>query len=289
VTLAVTSLDKEYFPEAGVTKGGLMRFYVRLAPALLPAIADRPMVLRRYPAGIAGPSFHQHDPGDNTPDGVRVESVVVERGSAPERRLVGGDPNRSLGEALATLLYTVQLGAIPINVWHSRVGSIATPDYAVLDLDPDSAAGFARVVDVARAVHAELERRGLGSVPKTSGSRGIHMLIPLPRRTDYDESAALAEEIATAVARANPAIATVERSIDERPRGSVYVDHLQNAAGKTLVSVFSVRAKPAATVSTPLTWRQVTRTLKPERFTVAAVLRQRAALMARWESSMSVR
>src|SRR4051794_17023599 len=129
-----------------------MRFYVRVAPALLDAIADRPLVLRRYPGGIDGPSFHQHDPGDNTPDGVRVEQVVVERGGPAERRLVGGAMDEP-GVALATLLYTVQLGTIPVNVWHSRVGSIATPDYAVLDLDPDPKAGFAGVIAVARLVH----------------------------------------------------------------------------------------------------------------------------------------
>jgi bifunctional non-homologous end joining protein LigD len=286
VTLDVTSLAKPYFPDDGITKGDLMRFYVRVAPVLLDAVADRPLVLRRYPAGIDGPSFHQHDPGDNTPDGVRVEQVVVERGSPPERRLVGGDPTESPGVALATLLYTVQLGTIPVNVWHSRVGSIATPDYAALDLDPDPKAGFAGVIAVARAVHEALARRRLQSAAKTSGSRGIHMLIPLPDGSSYDAAAALAEEVAAEVAAEYPKRATVERSLDARPRGSVYVDHMQNAAGKTLAAVFSVRARPKATVSTPITWRQVTRTLQPERYTIRTVTRQRAALMARWRSAM---
>lgn len=287
VTLHVTSLDKVYFPGPGYTKGDVMRFYARLAPALLPAIAHRPLVLRRYPEGIDGTSFHQHDPGARTPAGVRVEQVIAERGSAPERRLVGGDPKRALGEALATLLYTVQLGTIPVNVWHARVGAIDTPDYAVLDLDPDAKAGFAGVVHVARAVHAELVARGLESVPKTSGSRGIHMLIPLPAGTSWDESAALAEEVATAVAARHPTRATVERALEGRPRGTVYVDHMQNAAGKTLAAVFSVRARPEATVSTPLTWRQVTATLRADRFTMATVARRRTDLMARWRTAMA--
>lgn len=287
VELPVTSLDKPYFPDDGYTKGDVMRFYLRVAPALLPAIAGRPLVLRRYPGGIAGPSFHQHDPGERTPAGVRVEQVVVERGSAPERRLVGGDPHRALGQAIATLLYAVQLGTIPMNVWHSRVGSIASPDYAVLDLDPDADAGFGGVVRVARLVHEALVARGLDSVPKTSGSRGIHMLIPLPPRATYDASAALAEEVAAEVAERHPALATVERSLDDRPPGTVYVDHLQNAAGKTLAAVFAVRARPGATVSTPLTWRQVTGALRPERYTIATVARRRAALMERWRSAMA--
>jgi bifunctional non-homologous end joining protein LigD len=282
VTLHVTSLDKVYFPEHGYTKGDVMRFYARLAPALLPAIADRPLVLRRYPEGIDRPSFHQHDPGARTPSGVRVEKVVGEPGTPAERRLVGADPARRPGEALATLLYTVQLGTIPVNVWHSRVRSIASPDYAVLDLDPDEKAGFAGVLTVAKLVHATLVSRGLYSVPKTSGSRGLHMMIPLPRRSSFDDAAALAEEVATEVARAHPELATVERALDARPAGTVYVDHLQNAAGKTLAAVFAVRARPDATVSTPLTWRQVTRALRPERFTIASVARQRATLMARW-------
>jgi len=287
VTLDVTSLGKTYFPKEGYTKGDVMRFYLRVAPALLPAIAHRPLVLRRYPGGIAGPSFHQHDPGANTPPGVRVEDVVVERGSAPERRLVGGDPDRRLGEAMATLLYTVQLGTIPVNVWHSRVASITTPDYAVLDLDPDAKAGFAGVVQVARLVHEVLVERDLTSVPKTSGSRGIHMLIPLPARSTFDDSAALAEEVATEVARRRPDLATVERSLDARRPRTVSLDHLQTAARKTPAAVFAVRAKPGATVSTPLTWRQVTRALQPERFTIETVARRRTSLMARWREGMA--
>jgi bifunctional non-homologous end joining protein LigD len=262
-----------------------MRFYARLAPVLLPAIADRPLVLRRYPEGIEGQSFHQHDPGARTPPGVRVEQVVGEPGTPAERRLVGADPARRPGEALATLLYTVQLGTIPVNAWHSRVRSIASPDYAVLDLDPDEKAGFAGVVTVGKLVHAALVRRGLDSVPKTSGSRGLHMLIPLPKRSTYDDSAALAEEVATEVANERPELATVERSLDERRRGTVYVDHMQNAAGKTLAAVFAVRARPDATVSTPLSWRQVGTALRPERFTIASVARRRAALMARWSDA----
>jgi bifunctional non-homologous end joining protein LigD len=286
VTLDVTSLGKPYFPDDGITKGDLMRFYVRVAPVLLDAVADRPLVLRRYPGGIDGPSFHQHDPGANTPEGVRVEQVVVERGAAPERRLVGGDPADSPGVALATLLYTVQLGTIPVNVWHSRVGTIATPDYAVLDLDPDPTAGFAGVIGVAKAVHESLARRRLQSAAKTSGSRGIHMLIPLPDGSSYDDAAGLAEEVAAEVAAEHPKRATIERALDERPRGTVYGDHMQNAAGKTLAAVFSVRARPKATVSTPITWRQVTGTLQPDRYTIRTVTRQRAALMARWRAAM---
>ena len=282
VSLEVTSLDKPYFPEDGVTKGGVMRYYARLAPAILPAIADRVLVLRRYPTGIHGPYFHQHDPGEHVPAGVRVERVA-EAGGDVERRIVGDDPAARPGAALATLLYTVQLGAIVVNAWHSRVSAPRTPDYAVLDLDPQPNTPFPRIVDVARLVHAALVRRGLSSVPKTSGSRGIHMLVPLPPASSFEDAAALGAEVAAEVAESNPTIATVERSIEARPPGSVYVDHLQNALGKTLATVFSVRARRGALVSTPLDWARITRTLAPERYTVATVGRRSAEHIARWE------
>jgi bifunctional non-homologous end joining protein LigD len=279
VTLAVSSLGKPFFPKEGVTKGGLMRYYARVAPVLLPAIAGRPLALKRYPDGITGASFYQHDPGERTPEGVRTATVHTELGR-DELRLIGGD--------LATLLYTVQLGTIAVNAWHSRIGSIDTPDYTVLDLDPGPRVAFRKVVEVARLVRQELAALGLDGVPKTSGSRGIHILVPLPEGTSYETSAELAERVAMRVVAANPALATVERALASRPKGSVYVDHMQNAHGKTLASVFSARARAGALVSTPLSWRQVTPTLDPARFTVASVPRERARLGTRWTTGMAV-
>jgi bifunctional non-homologous end joining protein LigD len=277
-TLAVSSLDKVYFPKEGITKGALMRYYARMAPVLLPELQGRPLALRRYPSGIEGDSFFQHDPGEHVPDAVRTAYVLVETG-VEERRLIGGE--------LATLLYTVQLGAIPVNAWHSRLGTLDTPDYAVLDLDPGPQATFRRVVDVAKRVHAQLSQQGLIGVPKTSGSRGIHILVPLPPDTGYDVAARLAEEVATAVVETAPEVATVERALADRPPGTVYVDHMQNAYGKTLVAVYSARARPGGPVSAPLSWRQVTAALDPKRWTVATVPGQRRALAERWSSQMS--
>jgi bifunctional non-homologous end joining protein LigD len=276
-TLAVSSLDKVYFPDVEVTKGALMRYYARMAPALLPELQGRPLALRRYPSGVEGDSFFQHDPGEHVPDAVRTAYVRVESG-VEERRLIGGE--------LATLLYSVQLGSIPVNAWHSRLGTLDTPDYAVLDLDPGPDATFRRVIDVARRVQGELTHLGLVGVPKTSGSRGLHILVPLPPDTSYDVSARLAEEVATAVAESAPEVATVERALADRPPGTVYVDHMQNAYGKTLAAVFTARARPGAPVSAPLSWRQVTATLDPTRWTVATVPRQRRALAERWSGQM---
>ena len=276
-TLAVSSLDRVYFPAEEITKGALMRYYARMAPVLLPELAGRPLAMRRFPAGIEGDSFFQHDPGEHAPDAVRTGHVRVETG-VEERRLIGGD--------LATLLYTVQLGAIVVNAWHSRVGTLDTPDYAVLDLDPGPDVPFSRVVAVARRVRDELATRELVGVPKTSGSRGIHILVPVPAGTSYDVTARLAEEVATAVAESAPKEATVERALADRPKGTVYVDHMQNAYGKTLAAVFTARARHGAPVSAPLSWRQVTATLDPKRWTVATVPKQRQTLAARWREQM---
>ena len=275
-TLAVTSLDKEFFPEDGYTKGDLMRYYVRVAPVLLPAIDGRPLTLKRYPNGIEGPSFFQHDPGDAPPEVVRVEQVMTEEGQ--QARLVGGD--------LATLLYTVQLGTVAVNAWQSRVGSLDAPDYAVLDLDPGEGVPFSRVVEVASLVKAELDAHRLRAAAKTSGSTGLHILVPLPRRSTYDMAATLAEEVATRVARARPDVATVERSIGARAPRSVYVDHLQNARGKTLAALLSVRARHGATVSMPVPWSRVTRTFDPRAFTLATVPRRLTRWGQEWETVM---
>ncbi|HET7459374.1 MAG TPA: DNA ligase D [Gemmatimonadaceae bacterium] len=276
--LSVTSLDKPFWKKEGITKGALMRYYTRVAPALLPALADRPLALKRYPNGVAGHSFFQQNAGDHVPEGVRTAQVETEdEGKQP--RLIGGD--------LPTLLYTVQLGTIAVNAWHSRLGALDWPDYSILDLDPSPRAPFSRVIQVARWVRDELELLGLHGALKTSGSRGLHIVIPLPRRTTYDTSAALAERVATQVARAHPKEATVARSIGDRPPGSVYVDHMQNARGKTLASVFSVRARPGATVSTPVSWRQLGDDFDPHALDLTSVPGRFKRVAAIWERDMS--
>ncbi|MEP6691459.1 MAG: DNA ligase D, partial [Gemmatimonadaceae bacterium] len=172
-TLAVSSLGKTFFPE-GHTKGDLMRHYARLAPYMLPVVADRPLVLKRYPNGINGQSFYQQNAPDDVPDGVRVERIKNDAGEQ-QRRVVGGD--------LLTMLWTIQLGAVSIDPWHARVQSCDTPDYTVLDLDPGPRAPFTRVVEVALIVRDVLDDLDLHGVPKTSGSRGMHIYVPLPPKT----------------------------------------------------------------------------------------------------------
>lgn len=278
-TLRVTSLDKVYFPEPGFTKGDLMRYYALVAPRLLPLMADRPLALKRYPDGVGGEHFFQQKPGRGVPEGVRVERVATEKGVEP--RFVGGD--------LLTLLYTVQLGTIEVHSWHSRVGSLDDADYAILDLDPGPEASFSRVLEVARAIGAELERRGVHGAPKTSGSRGIHVFIPLPPRTGYDAAAELAESVARAVVAALPGATTLERSLDARPADAVYVDHLQNARGKTVASAWSARARALATVSMPLAWTALARGVDPAAYTIATVPRRLGRTRDPWGEAMKAR
>jgi bifunctional non-homologous end joining protein LigD len=259
VTLHVSSLGKVYFPDAGITKGALMRYYTRVSPVLLPQLEGRPLVLKRYPEGVGGPMFFQQDAGPHVPETVRTQSLsTVEKGD--RERIIGGD--------LVTLLYTVQLGAIEVHPWLSRVEDIESADRSLIDLDPGDDVPFPAVVSLARDVLRVTEDSGLSAAVKTSGSSGIHIVIALPPGTTYDLSAELAMRIARVVVAARPERATVERSISARPEGTIYVDALQNARGKSAASAYSARAKPGATVSAPLAPRELTATLRMNAFTV---------------------
>jgi bifunctional non-homologous end joining protein LigD len=257
--LSVSNLGKVYFPADGITKGDLLRYYAETARYILPAMKDRPLVLRRFPNGIEGQAFYQQTPDADTPDGVRVETIREPDGDL-KRRLIGGD--------LATLLYTVQLGAISYDPWHSRVDGLDYADYSILDLDPGEGTDFQTVVEVALLVKQELDRAGLHGALKTSGSSGLHIYLPLPARTPLETSTLLAQFIATRVAGRAPKIATIERMVKRRPRGTVYVDYLQNILGKTVAGVYAVRAKQGGTVSTPLSWDELTDDLDLHAFTL---------------------
>ena len=259
VSLHVSSLSKLYFPDAGVTKGALMRYYARVSPMLLPQIAGRPLILKRYPEGAGGPMFFQQDAGPHVPDVVQTAMVsTVDKGN--RARIIGGD--------LATLLYTVQLGAIEVHPWLSRIPDIDSADRCLIDLDPGDDVPFSAVVSLAREVRRIVEGCGLSGAVKTSGSSGVHLVIALPARTSYDVSAQLAMGIARVAAATWPDVATVERSIGARPPGTIYVDAMQNARGKSAASAYSVRAKAGAPVSAPLAADELTARLRLDAFTV---------------------
>ena len=261
-TLHVSNLSKVYFPETGDTKGALMRYYTRIWPVLQPHVDGRPLVLKRFPEGVAGPTFFQQNAGPHVPDGVRVETVTsVEEG--PKPRIIGGD--------LLTLLYTVQLGAIEVHPWLSRLPDLDAADRCLIDLDPGEGVSFSNVIALARDVRAIARQCAVPVALKTSGSRGIHLVIPLPPRTSYDESAQLALLMARVVAAHRPDLATVERSKRARPDGTIYVDAMQNARGKSMACAYSVRAKDAATVSAPLREQELTTRLRPTAFTLRSM------------------
>jgi bifunctional non-homologous end joining protein LigD len=255
--LEVSNLGKVFWPKLKLTKGDLFRHYVRVAPYILPALADRPLVMKRYPNGVSGKPFYQHRAPDTIPAGVRVEQVQT--GTEKRAHLVGG--------SLLTLLYTAQLASISQDPWFSRVNTTDLIDHIAIDLDPPDDLPFRRVLDVALWVRDQLDALKAPGFVKTSGSGGVHIYVPMPPETPYGAGLLYAQIVATLVARKHAKAATVERSLKARGQ-RVYVDFMQNGLGKTLASAYSARANDFAGVSTPLTWDEVEAGVKPQDFTV---------------------
>jgi bifunctional non-homologous end joining protein LigD len=263
--LEVSNLGKTFWPSAGpkrtqpaLTKGDLFRHYVRVAPMILPVLADRPLVMKRFPNGITGSPFYQHRAPDTVPAGVRIERVAT--GTETRAHLVGG--------SLTTLLYTAQLGSISQDPWFSRVEAPGEIDHIAIDLDPPDGLPYARVLDVARWVRDALASVKATGFAKTSGAGGLHVYVPVPPGTPYESGFLFAQIVATLVAERHPKEATIERSIKARGR-RIYVDYMQNGLGKTLASAYSARASEFAGVSTPITWEEVEDGVSPRDFTVA--------------------
>jgi len=258
-SLKVSNLSKVFFPKEKLTKGDLMRYYARIADFILPTMKDRPLVLRRFPNGIEGEAFYQQKASDTTPKEVRVEVIANDEGEK-QPRIIGGD--------LLTLLYTIQLGAVSVDPWHSRIQSCDYADYTIIDLDPGPRANFERVKQVARWAKGVIDGLGLKAAIKTSGSSGLHIYLPLPPETPNEAATLVAQMIATKVAGAHPKEATIERFVKARGGATVYVDYLQNIKGKTVAGAYCVRARPGAPVSTPLEWSELTGDLQPRNFTI---------------------
>jgi bifunctional non-homologous end joining protein LigD len=260
----VTNLAKPFWPALKITKGDLLRYYVDVSPCILPAVEDRPLVMKRFPNGVDAPAFYQQRSREERPPaGVRIETLAdrLDPISEPDaRRLVGG--------SLTTLLYMTQIAAISQDPWFSRVQSPLHADHCAIDLDPADGVPFERVLDVARWVRDELATLGVPGYPKTSGASGLHVYVPLPPGTSYESGQLFCQIVATIVATRHPKVATVERIVRRRPRGTVYVDFLQNILGKTLATAYSARASDYAGVSTPLTWKEVGKGIDPRDFTI---------------------
>jgi bifunctional non-homologous end joining protein LigD len=259
-TLEVTNLHKVFWPESKRTKGDLLRHYARVAPLILPVVADRPLVMKRLPNGVDHQAFYQHRAPEPVPPGVRIETLPDDDVPA---RLVGG--------SLKTLLYMAQLASISMDPFFSRIDALHTPDQVAIDLDPQPGVTFSQILDVARWVHDELDRLHVQGFPKTSGSEGLHIYIPLPEGTTYQAGMLFCQIVATIVASKHPKVATIERTVSRRKNGTVYVDYLQNIEGKTLACAYSARGSAFAGVSTPLTWKEIDDSPAPQDFTIATI------------------
>jgi bifunctional non-homologous end joining protein LigD len=270
--LKVSNLQKVFWPEARVTKGDLLRYYLRVAPYILPVVADRPLVMKRFPNGIHGQSFYQQRAPEQVPAGVRIEVL-------PDDDV----PSRIVGGSLTTLLYMAQLAVISQDPWFSRVQSPAAVDFVAIDLDPPEGVTFAQVLDVARWVRDELAMLGAPSFPKTSGSDGLHVFLPMPPDTPYEAGMLFCQIVATMVAMKHPKQATVERTVRARPKGTVYVDYLQNIEGKTLACAYSARASEWAGASTPVTWKEIDAGFDRQDFTMRNLPDRIAQVGDLWE------
>jgi bifunctional non-homologous end joining protein LigD len=262
----LSSADRVLFPDDGITKGDLFDYYGRIAPVILPHLKNRPFTLKRYPHGIDAESYFQKQAPRGMPGWIPTRQFTTRpREGGP--RLV----DFALVNSRAAILWMVQMNCIDMNAWYSRVDKPERPDYVVFDLDPADD-GFANAITVAHRVREALEQLDLRSYVKTSGASGIHVLVPITRRSRFDETYEFAERVSRRVEAENPELATTEWLKKKRPEGAVLVDHRQNGHGKTIASVYSVRPRRGAPVSTPLEWDELTDDVRPQQFGMTDVL-----------------
>ncbi|MBI1789500.1 MAG: DNA ligase D [Acidobacteria bacterium] len=252
-----TNLNKVFYPREGYTKRDLVNYYDAVSEYILPHLEGRPLSLKRYPDGIDGPYFFQKDSPVSFPSWLRFEQVFSEHNQAPIRFVLAQDR--------ASLLYLANLGCIDQNPWMSRAGSLETPDFILIDLDPYECS-YDRIVEAAQLVKEKLDRIGLCGYPKTTGGDGMHIYIPLAPLYSYEQSKTFAEILGTIIAGERPDLFTTPRSVAKREKGKVYFDYLQNGHGKTIAAPYVLRAHPGAPVSTPLDWSEVARGLAPQQF-----------------------
>ena len=258
--VSLTSLDRIYWPDEKLTKFDLLSYYLRVGGRILPYLRDRPAILQRYPRGIKAPMFFQQD----------LESAPAFIKSVHLTNQEGRDLDYAVFSTIGSVLHFVNQGNIEQHPWHSTVKHLDKPDYFMLDLDPKQAP-WQNVLEVAIICRDVLDEVGLPAFPKTSGSSGIHIYSPLKPKYDYRKIGSLAAAIAGEVSARVPRIATIQRSLAKRQKQQVYVDAMQNARGKTIAAAFSARAKPGASVSMPLTWKQIEKGVKISDFTIENV------------------
>ena len=276
----LTNLRKIFWPQLRLTKGDLLQYYADVADVLLPHIRDRAMVMKRYPHGASGDFFFMKRAPSPRPSWIRI--CAIDHGSK-------GVIDFPVIDDRAALMWVINLGCIDLNQWYARCDDVDRPDYVHFDLDPGSGAGFERVIETALIVKEALDTLKMPSLVKTTGSKGLHLYVPIVRGPVQKQVWLFAKALAQELANRHPALMTAEYRVARRPHGRVLVDYNQNAWGRTLASIYSPRPRPDATVSTPLTWKEVQRGIRIENFTVKNVPKRVARLGDLWKPLLSNR
>lgn len=255
----LTNLDKLFWPTLGITKRDLIQYYVDIAPALLPHLKDRAMVMKRYPNGAAGDFFFMKRAPSPRPAWIEICSIEHSSGNVIDFPMI---------QDLASLMWVINLGCIDLNQWYARCDDVDRPDYLHFDLDPVPGASFEKVIEAALFLKTALDSLKIPSYPKTTGSKGIHIYIPIKYGPTQKQVWNFAKQFSHAVAGEAPELLTAVYQVSKRPKGRVLVDYNQNAWGRTLASVYSVRPKDRPTVSTPLRWSELKRGVALEDFRI---------------------
>jgi len=255
----LTNLHKLFWLDLGITKRQLIQYYIDVAPALLPHLKDRAMVMKRYPNGAAGDFFFMKRSPKPRPNWIEICNIEHSSGNIIDFPMI---------QDLASLMWVINLGCIDLNQWYARCDDVDRPDYLHFDLDPVPGATFETVVEAALLVHEGLDSLKIPNYVKTTGSKGIHIYVPIQRGPTQKQVWTFAKEFALAVASHSPKLLTAIYQVSRRPRGRVLVDYNQNAWGRTLASIYSIRPRPQATVSTPVRWKELERGVELEDFRI---------------------
>jgi len=258
----LTNLDKPFWPKLGITKRDLIQYYINVAPALLPHLTDRAMVMKRYPNGAAGEFFFMKRAPTPRPDWIEICSIEHSSGNIIDFPMI---------QDLPSLLWVINLGCIDLNQWYARCDDVDLPDYLHFDLDPVPGASFEKVIEASLFLKKALDSLLIPSYAKTTGSKGIHIYVPIQRGPTQKQVWGFAKEFAHAVASEAPQLLTAVYQVSKRPKGRVLVDYNQNAWGRTLASVYSVRPSQQPTVSTPVQWKELERGVVMEDFRIDSV------------------
>ena len=276
----LTNLNKPFWPERGITKGMLIQYYADVAPVLLPHVRDRAMVMKRYPHGAAGEFFFMKRAPVPRPDWIRTCTVTHGSGNIIDFPVI---------DDLPSLLWVINLGCIDLNQWYARCDDINRPDYVHFDLDPGPGATFEQVLQSALHVREALESLKMKPLVKTSGSRGLHIYVPIVRGPLQKKVWEFAKALAITLAGRHPSLMTSEYRKEKRPKGRVLVDYNQNRWGSTLASIYSVRPTPASSVSTPLEWTEVSRGVRIDDFRLDNVRERIAGIGDLWKPLLAAR